>query len=145
MSRNCMRVLAWLSVAAYLFANTHTSSAIAAFSRRAAQADNSENPKAKRTCCSHCQQRQAKPAPAATGQVKVSVIAAQDDHSSCPCCPASCPGSNPCVLCAVAKIPVTLTTTIDAHQVPPSEDSCLEPEAVHRAGFTGKLMRPPRS
>jgi len=141
-----MRVLAWLSVAAYLFANTHTSSVFAALAKRpAAQTDGSEAPKAKRTCCSHCQKRQAKSTSTPTEPVKQSVIAPQNDHSSCPCCPASCPDSNPCALCAVAKIPVTLATGIDVHQVPPSEDSCFEPEAVHRAGFTGKLMRPPRS
>ena len=141
MFRCWFHVLTWLSVAAFLFANAHTSSALTALvhaaKKPAAAADG------KRTCCSHCRARQAKAeAPATTP--KGTAATATDRHPSCPCWPDRDPWPDDCVLCSIAKVHVTVTPTIDLQQFPTIAESWTEPVCLHILTYSGELMRPPR-
>lgn len=163
MSRNWIRLIACLSMAAYLLANTHAAFALRAqlrssFLASAAKDSSSEKQNGSKTqsrakckCCGQpvnahsatCQEAQCQddtcPEPANNG-----------DDCTCPCCPgkkpfdSSCPCPDGCALCCVAKVPlpaVCISVGLMAAQVETIDfDVCPFPFS----SVIGKLFRPPR-
>ena len=139
MPRTCMHLLAWLSVAAFFFANMHMSSALAALGH---PTKISRVAPAKRTCCSHCHARQAKPISPHSRQPRIA--AEHGDQPSCPCGPKSCPCPDKCLVCNVANFPVTIAAPVCFEQAPALIEAWTDSIALHFTANSVELMRPPR-
>jgi hypothetical protein len=135
------RLVALVTLAAYLLANTHTVWGFA-ISSRSTTATVAKGP-SKRTCCRHCQARVA--------SRQISTKPAEDSFNTptpqapaCPCCPDSCPVPGGCALCSIAKTPVAAVVIAFLPAAQGDSDFCPDALPLHFSAYVGELMRPPR-
>jgi hypothetical protein len=168
MKRKWLRLIAYLSLAAYLLVNTQAAEALSTHFQfvlsqpsqnapnsckgQGREADHSRKDAPARTCssCKHC----------AKQKQKVSHPPDQEgtdhDHASpepsCPCCPdgpgdrssPSCPCPGGCAFCTVAKVPCLTTLTLSVGPSPCVGESAAEQPFCYVGPCRGGLIRPPR-
>src|SRR5262245_6871825 len=135
------RLVALVTLTAYLLANTH---AVWAFALSPRSTSATAKAPSKRTCCRHCQARAANPqVPAKPDQDSYNTPAPQ--APACPCCPDSCPVPGGCALCSIAKTPVAAVGIAPLPAVQGNDDVCPETLPLHFSAYVGELMRPPRA
>ena len=137
MSRARLRLIGWLGLVAFLVANPHTSTAIAACFAPPRQSPAVQlEPAGARRCCKHCanKARSRTPAPA-------------KDRPSCPCCPKgpACPLPGGCAQCNVAKVPCPAPPAFHLAAVSLSGEGPSEAPPLYDPPFSGRLSRPPKA
>ena len=168
MSRKCTRLVACLSMVAFLFGNTHAGLAIQAHLRANALATTKtsdpsavtqvqEENTSVTSKCKHCAKRNLdpvendskRPEDQGTNSSSVCTVCVGEPGDSCPCCPTgpsgpTCPSPGGCALCNPAKafcdVPITsnLPFSFCFGEVTPEEAFPYVPP------FCEGLIRPPR-
>jgi hypothetical protein len=129
-SRFWPRVVAMVSLAAYLLANTNASLAMQFAPRPAKHADqvqttpNEETPTNSKKCkhCFQCKEVVETPTEEHDRSSPSGCKKGDCDEPSCPCCPGdsnqkNCPCPGGCALCSVSKIPLLAPVNFDFHHV----------------------------
>lgn len=162
-ARNRWRLVAFVNLVVYLFANTHIAMvADAALSTRNTSSETAithagtrkptvtpdHSPKSKPSCCQKCLSKHY--AEETTSHCCPHQIS-QEQHNDtpCPCCPEGpnqpwCPFPGGCAFCNVAKIPFT-THNLQFMGLQPQTGTVLT-ESISLPAYTlvGELFRPPR-
>jgi hypothetical protein len=144
------RLVACISLVAFLAANTHAGTAIAASvaarpAGKPGHVANAKGKKASRRSCCHCvkdKDRRIPDAPRDHGNDPCS--------PSCPDCPkgpgdSKCPCPGGCALCSVAKVPCPVVAASPIHEAPCLEGSVTEIEPSYLSPAIRTLIRPPRA
>lgn len=150
MHRPWLRLVSYLSLAAFLLANQPA--AMTAFVRGGGPGHVHEHS----PDCWHCsclkQETAVEPsacdcaeccseAPAGSSLDPSQPASTSHDHSSCPCCP--CPGG--CAYCSVAKVPCCHARVAVGELILSLEEGCAESTMLLPPAHSGKLIRPPKA
>jgi hypothetical protein len=150
MSRKWLRLLACVSLVAFVAANTHAGAAFAACltapARHGSPAGHARTKPAPRSCCNcsgHKARVAAEPSEAVNGHGRTPC-------EPCPGCPKGpcgpkCPCPGGCALCNPAKVPCLAEAAGPACEAPCLGASPAEHTSSYTPPFSGTLTRPPRA
>ncbi len=161
MRRKRLRLVACVSLAAFLVANTHAATAFAAhlLALHPEVGHAHEAAAAKHPASAHQEVMpqlpgcRHSPKHVSRGVDTSDADADRDDHPCSPCCPdcpprpcgSKCPCPGGCALCNVAKVPHVVPVACPPASAPCLEASPPEPHVFYTPPPTGRLIRPPRN
>jgi hypothetical protein len=146
MPRKWLRLIAWVSLAAFLATNTYAGTAAAVHLTPSAPRTNPATVPAPAAddevtpCCKHCAKKARDAYPPARAEP------APDPCPDGPCCPKGpcCPCPGGCALCNVVKVPCLAPSVPFLFAAPCLGDRPGEAAPLYTSPFHERLTRPPK-